>query len=81
MMKISVTFTVEMRWKMRCFLDCSMESMGTEGDKQGMGTGSYECIFEDAEVQLPWQVVSIKAKPPFDKARKSFQNGRYMYLP
>ena len=66
---------------MRCFLDCSMESMGAMGDHLGAGTGSYENIFEDSEIQLPWQLTSIKAKPPFDKIRRKFQDGRYIYLP
>ena len=81
MMKISVTFTVETRWKMRCYLDCSMESMGRMGDGNGKGTGSYEALFEENEIQLPWQLISVKPKAPFDKTRATFNNGGYMFIP
>ena len=80
-MKISVTFTIEMRWKMRCFLDCSIQSMGKYGDTHHMGTGSLENIFNESEIQLPWQVNMIRPKVPHDKDRKKFDHGRYMFLP
>ena len=80
-MKISVTFTIEMRWKMRCFLDCSIQSMGKFGDTHHMGTGSIENIFNETEIQLPWQVNMIRPKVPHDKDRKKFDHGNYMFLP
>ena len=82
-MKISVTFTVEIRWKIRCFIDMTDHCIVTAG----VGNGMYENIFNEQEVQLPWKITHVKPQYPFDGSQKlrhpmkRFVERRYIFLP